>query len=61
MGHTGTHAINATLYTGLKFDPIKDFAPIAPLISFNNVAGQGAITIPGPLEDLAAIVARDVV
>ena len=28
MGHTGTHAINATLYTDLKFDPVKDFAPI---------------------------------
>ena len=25
MGHTGTHAINATLYTDLKFDPVKDF------------------------------------
>lgn len=37
MGHTGTHAINATLYPDLKFDPIKDFAPITPLISFNNI------------------------
>jgi tripartite-type tricarboxylate transporter receptor subunit TctC len=37
MGHTGTHAINATLYPDLKFDPVKDFAPITPLISFNNV------------------------
>jgi tripartite-type tricarboxylate transporter receptor subunit TctC len=37
MGHTGTHAINATLYTDLKFDPVKDFAPVAPLISFNNL------------------------
>ena len=37
MGHTGTHAINATLYSDLKFDPAKDFAPITPLISFNNV------------------------
>jgi tripartite-type tricarboxylate transporter receptor subunit TctC len=37
MGHTGSHAINATLYPDLKFDPIKDFAPITPLISFNNV------------------------
>jgi len=37
MGHTGSHAINATLYTDLKFDPVKDFAPVAPLISFNNV------------------------
>jgi tripartite-type tricarboxylate transporter receptor subunit TctC len=37
MGHTGTHAINATLYPDLKFDPVKDFSPISPLISFNNV------------------------
>jgi tripartite-type tricarboxylate transporter receptor subunit TctC len=36
MGHTGTHAINATLYPDLKFDPIKDFTPIIPLVSFNN-------------------------
>jgi len=37
MGHTGSHAINVTLYPDLKFDPVKDFAPVAPLISFNNV------------------------
>ena len=23
MGHTGSHAINATLYTDLKFDPVR--------------------------------------
>lgn len=37
MGHTGTHAINPTLYTNLNFDPVKDFQPIVPLISFNNI------------------------
>ena len=37
MGHTGSHAVNATLYADLKFDPVRDFTPIAPLISFNNV------------------------
>jgi tripartite-type tricarboxylate transporter receptor subunit TctC len=37
MGHTGSHAISATLYPDLKFDPVRDFTPIAPLISFNNV------------------------
>jgi tripartite-type tricarboxylate transporter receptor subunit TctC len=37
MGHTGSHAINATLYPDLKFDPVKDFTPIVPVISFNNV------------------------
>lgn len=37
MGHTGTHAINPTLYGDLKFDPLKDFAPITALIAFNNI------------------------
>src|SRR5258708_1228882 len=27
MGHTGSHAINATLYPDLRFDPVKDFTP----------------------------------
>ena len=37
MGHTGTHAINPTLYPDLKFDPVKDFTPITSLVSFNNI------------------------
>jgi tripartite-type tricarboxylate transporter receptor subunit TctC len=37
MGHTGTHAINPTLYSNLSFAPIRDFAPVAPLIAFNNI------------------------
>jgi tripartite-type tricarboxylate transporter receptor subunit TctC len=36
LGHTGSHAINATLYPDLKFHPLKDFTAVAPLISFNN-------------------------
>jgi len=53
MGHTGSHAINATLYTDLKFDPVRDFAPVTPLISFNNV-----LIVP---ENSPATSARDVV
>lgn len=29
MGTVGTHAINATLYKNLTFDPVKDFAPVS--------------------------------
>jgi tripartite-type tricarboxylate transporter receptor subunit TctC len=29
MGTVGTHAINATLYKNLAFDPVKDFAPVS--------------------------------
>src|SRR6266851_8706054 len=54
MGHTGSHAINATLYPDLKFDPVKDFTPIAPLISFNNV-----LIVPqeSPVKSAAELVA----
>jgi tripartite-type tricarboxylate transporter receptor subunit TctC len=49
LGHTGSHAINATLYSDLKFDPAKDFTAIAPLVSFNNFlnipAGSPAKTV----------------
>src|SRR5579884_638503 len=37
MGHTGTHAINPSLYAHLNFDPIKDFEPVVPLVAFNNI------------------------
>jgi tripartite-type tricarboxylate transporter receptor subunit TctC len=28
-GTNGTHAINQTLYPGLRFDPVRDFAPVS--------------------------------
>ena len=28
IGHVGTHAINATLYPKIAFDPVRDFTPI---------------------------------
>jgi tripartite-type tricarboxylate transporter receptor subunit TctC len=29
VGNSGTHAVNATLYRKLAYDPIKDFAPVS--------------------------------
>jgi tripartite-type tricarboxylate transporter receptor subunit TctC len=54
MGHTGSHAINATLYSDLKFDPVKDFTPITGLLSFNNI-----LTVPAasPAKTPAELVA----
>ena len=54
MGHTGSHAINVTLYPDLKFDPVKDFTPIAPLISFNNVL---MVPAASPAKSVAGLVA----
>ena len=31
IGNSGTHAINATLYRQLPYDPVRDFAPITEL------------------------------
>ena len=37
MGHTGTQAINPHMYAKLPYDPLKDFAPITPVVSYVNV------------------------
>ena len=55
MGHTGSHAINATLYPDLKFDPVRDFTPIAPLISFNNVLMVPAASPAQSVADLVTL------
>jgi len=54
MGHTGTHAVNPSLYTDLKFDPVKDFAPITALISFNNIL---VVPAASPAKDVAGLIA----
>ncbi len=37
MGTIGTHAINASLYTKMPFDPQKDFVPVAFVAGVPNV------------------------
>ncbi|HET7670953.1 MAG TPA: tripartite tricarboxylate transporter substrate binding protein [Burkholderiales bacterium] len=37
MTTSGIQAINPFLYTKMPFDPNKDLAPVAPLVSLNNV------------------------
>ncbi|MBI3368093.1 MAG: tripartite tricarboxylate transporter substrate binding protein [Burkholderiales bacterium] len=37
MGTVGTHAINASLYPRMPFDPVKDFVPIAMVAGVPNV------------------------
>src|SRR5262252_10573285 len=54
MAHTGTHAVNVTLYPDLKFDPIKDFQPITPLISFPSIL---VVPATSPAKTLAEFVA----
>jgi tripartite-type tricarboxylate transporter receptor subunit TctC len=37
MGTVGTHAINASLYKAMPFDPIKDFAPLTRVAMVPNL------------------------
>lgn len=55
MGHTGTHAVNPSLYTNLNFDPVKDFQPVAPLIAFNNILLVPADSPAKSVKDLVAL------
>jgi tripartite-type tricarboxylate transporter receptor subunit TctC len=37
MGHIGTHAINASLFSKLPYDPVRDFAPVSLLATVPNI------------------------
>src|SRR4051812_10885363 len=37
MNTSGIHAINPLLYSKMGFDPVKDLAPVVPLVALNNV------------------------
>jgi tripartite-type tricarboxylate transporter receptor subunit TctC len=54
VGNSGTHAVNATLYTKLPYDPIRDFAPISQFSTTGLVVAAHP-RLPGKsIQDLAA-------
>jgi len=54
VGNSGTHAVNATLYQKLEYDPIRDFAPITQFSTTGMVIAANA-KLPGTsLQDLVA-------
>lgn len=53
VGNTGTHAINATLYRKLSYDPVRDFIPVV------NVFGAGLVLAANPKLDAKSI--RDII
>lgn len=54
IGLTGTHAINPHLYAKLPYDPLKDFAPVTPIVSYVNVL----VVNPGvPAKSVAELIA----
>ena len=58
MGTVGTHAINASLFKKLPYDPMRDFAPIA-FVGYTPTLLVVAANSPArSLKDLAALAAR---
>jgi len=55
MGTVGTHAINASLYGKLPFDPIKDFAPVTLVASVPNVLVVNATVDSKSVKELIAL------
>ncbi len=58
MGTVGTHAINASLFRKLPYDPLKDFVPLA-LVGFTpTLLVVGGDSPAKSLRDLGALAAR---
>ncbi len=55
LGHIGTHAVNASLYPALPYDPVKDFAPISLLVSVPNLVLAHPSVPAGSMRELIAL------
>jgi len=55
LASTSTHGINPSLYASMRFDPVKDFAPISRLASSPNVLVVPAASPAQSIKDLVAI------
>ena len=55
LGHNGTHGTNPALYADLRYDPVKDFAPITTLMSFPSVLVVPTASPAKSLHELAAL------
>jgi tripartite-type tricarboxylate transporter receptor subunit TctC len=58
VGNTGTHAINATLYKRLSYDPVKDFTPITMVLSGGLVAVANPSLPANSMRELIAYAKR---
>jgi tripartite-type tricarboxylate transporter receptor subunit TctC len=54
QANNGTHAVNVSLYAGLPYDPVKDFAPITLMWSFPQLL---VVPTTSPANSVAELVA----
>jgi tripartite-type tricarboxylate transporter receptor subunit TctC len=55
MGTISSHAINPALYAKLPYDPVRDFAPIAQVITMPNVLVVNPLVAADSVAALAAL------
>ena len=55
LANMGTLAVNPSLYPDLRFDPVKDFQPITPIISFPHILIVNADSPVKSVAELAAL------
>lgn len=58
-GTISTHAINASLYKSLKYDPVKDFEPVSLVATLPNVLLVDPNLNVNSVQDLIALLKRD--
>jgi tripartite-type tricarboxylate transporter receptor subunit TctC len=54
VGNSGTHAVNATLYRKLAYDPIRDFVPISQFSTTGMVLAANPKLPGATVQDLAS-------
>jgi len=59
MTTSGIQAINPVLYAKMPFDPNKDLAPVAPLVSLNNVLVLHPSVPAKSVKDVIALAKKD--
>lgn len=58
-GTISTHAINASLYKNLAYDPVKDFEPVSLIATLPNVLIVNAALGVNTVAELIALIKRD--
>jgi len=59
FGHFGTHTVNPHLYSKLPYDPVKDFEPIANIITTESILVVPAASPARTPTDLVAMSKKD--
>ena len=59
IGNSGTHAVNATLYRQLPYDPVRDFAPITELVSNGLVIVSNPAFGANTVQELIALAKKE--